>query len=304
VPGTTDGGKLFITGYSQGGFVAMATHRALQAAGMTVTAAAPLSGPYALAAFGDAIVEGEVSLSATTNLAFVVSSYQRAYNNLFTTATDVFNEPYSADIVGLLPSTTPVSELEAANEIPSNDLFSAVPPAAQYANLTPATSPAKLAPAFALGVGPDFLITNSYRLSYLQDAFAAPDGGFPTPTNGLPAANPQNALRKDLKTNDLRTWSPTAPVLLCAGDSDPTVFYLNTQLMTNYWTSVGATYTLLDVDSSPAAGDPYATLKNEFAAVKEALVLASGEATMLDDYHAGLVPPFCLSAAKGFFDAH
>ena len=30
----------------------MATHRAMQAGGMTVTAAAPLSGPYALSAFG------------------------------------------------------------------------------------------------------------------------------------------------------------------------------------------------------------------------------------------------------------
>src|SRR6202000_1572333 len=35
---TKDNGKLFITGYSQGGFVAMATHRAMQAAGLTVTA--------------------------------------------------------------------------------------------------------------------------------------------------------------------------------------------------------------------------------------------------------------------------
>ena len=32
-PSTTDNGKLFITGYSQGGYVAMATHRALQAQG-------------------------------------------------------------------------------------------------------------------------------------------------------------------------------------------------------------------------------------------------------------------------------
>ncbi len=40
-----DNGKLFITGYSQGGFVAMATHRAMQAAGATVTAAAPMSAP-------------------------------------------------------------------------------------------------------------------------------------------------------------------------------------------------------------------------------------------------------------------
>ena len=314
VPGSTDGGKLFITGYSQGGFVAMATHRAPQAAGVNVTAAAPLSGPYALAAFGDAIVEGEVSLSATTNLAFVVSSYQQAYNNLFTTATDVFAEPYAADIVGLLPSTTPVSELEAANEIPSDDLFSAVPPAPQYSNLTPATSPAQLAPAFALGVGPDFLITNSYRLSYLQDAFAAPDGGFPTPTNGLPAANPQNALRKDLKTNDLRTWSPTAPVLLCAGASDPTVFYLNTQLIQDYWASAApsAPVTVLDIDSAQASNDPYASLKHDFQIAKDLIITkaVAGGATdggvlaVLQAYHAELVPPFCFSAARSFFDSH
>src|SRR5208337_2477040 len=46
-----DSGQLFITGYSQGGYVGMATHRAMQALGMRVTASAPMSGPYALAAF-------------------------------------------------------------------------------------------------------------------------------------------------------------------------------------------------------------------------------------------------------------
>jgi alpha/beta superfamily hydrolase len=58
---TKDSGQLFITGYSQGGYVAMATHRAMQAAGMQVTAAAPMSGPYALAAFVDAVFYGDVN---------------------------------------------------------------------------------------------------------------------------------------------------------------------------------------------------------------------------------------------------
>ena len=40
--GSSDSGKLLLTGYSQGGHVAMATHRALQAAGQTVTASAPM----------------------------------------------------------------------------------------------------------------------------------------------------------------------------------------------------------------------------------------------------------------------
>src|ERR1700689_5673460 len=39
---TSDSGVLFITGYSEGGHVAMATQRALEAAGKTVTAAAPM----------------------------------------------------------------------------------------------------------------------------------------------------------------------------------------------------------------------------------------------------------------------
>jgi Prolyl oligopeptidase family len=313
-PNTTDGGKLFITGYSQGGFVAMATQRAMQAAGMSVTAAAPLSGPYALSAFGDAIVEGEVSLSASVNFGFVVSSYQNVYANLFTAASDVFNQPYAADIVGLLPSTTPLSQLESQNKIPSSDLFSATPPAPQYADLTPATQPASLAAAFALGFGPDYLILNSYRSSYLEDAFSAPDGGFPAVTDRLPPGNPQNSLRKDLKINDLRTWSPAAPVLLCAGSSDPTVFYLNTQLIQDYWAvrAPSAPVAVLDIDSPVTSNDPYASLKHDFVVAKDLVIAAAiaagatdgGALAVLQDYHAGLVPPFCLSAARSFFDAH
>ena len=63
--GSSDSGKLLLTGYSQGGHVAMATHRALQAAGQTVTASAPMSGPYALAAQGDATYFGNVNLGST-----------------------------------------------------------------------------------------------------------------------------------------------------------------------------------------------------------------------------------------------
>jgi poly(3-hydroxybutyrate) depolymerase len=57
-PTVTDDHRLFVTGYSQGGYVAMAATRAMQAAGETVTASAPMSGPYAIAAFGDAIFLG------------------------------------------------------------------------------------------------------------------------------------------------------------------------------------------------------------------------------------------------------
>lgn len=313
-PSTTDGGKLFIAGYSEGGFVAMATHRAMQAAGITVTAAAPMSGPYALAAFGDAEFEGEVSLSAPVNFTLLVSSYQHAYGNIYASSTDIFSPTYAAGIAALLPSTASISVLESEGKIPSSELFSSAPPAPQYAPYTPATDPAFLAPIFAAGFGSSFLMVDGYRAAYLQDALADPDGGFPNATNGLPPANPTNTLRQAFKTNDLRTWAPTAPVLLCGGDEDPTVFYFNTQLMQTYWTASAPTapFTVLDIDSAIAANDPYAGLKTAFVAAKAAVIAAAlaggatdgGSSAVLADYHAGLVPPFCLSAAKSFFDAH
>jgi predicted esterase len=137
-----DNGKLFITGYSQGGFVAMATHRAMQAAGTAVTAAAPMSGPYALSAFGDALFEGQVSMSAPVNLTLLISSYQQAYGNLFTNTTDIFEAKYATGITSLLPSTTGLTDLESQGKITPSVVFNSTPPDPKFATFTPATTPA------------------------------------------------------------------------------------------------------------------------------------------------------------------
>jgi hypothetical protein len=255
-----------------------------------------------------------VNTSGPLNLNLLVTSYQHSYMNVYTAPTDVYAPQYASTADELLPSAMGISAVYNQGQLPQNALFDSTPPSPAYASMTPATTPANLAPVFAQGFGANALVTNSYRLSYLQDAAANPDGGFPTVTSGLPAAAPANALRQDLKTNDLRNWSPTAPVLLCAGDSDATVFYLNTQLMQNYWTTnaPSAPVTVLDIDSSVASNDPYANEKNGFAAAKAAVAAAAvlggatdlGAMAVLQDYHAGLVPPFCLYAAKSFFDGH
>jgi len=301
-PDTTDGGDLFVTGYSQGGYVAMATHRALQEAGQTVTASAPMSGPYALSAFGDAIFQGQVSGGAPVNLTLLITSYQNAYGDIYTETTDVFDEQYATDIETLLPSTTPVGELEAQGKLPDTALFSSTPPDPAYEAMTPATTPENLAPVFALGFGTDHLLTNEFRLAYLQDADANPDSGFPVLTDGLPPAEPAHPLRQALKTNDQRAWTPTSPMLLCAGNADPTVLYLNTALMQNFW-SAETTVTVLDIDSDVASDDPYEAQKTQFAIAKELVQLSGGDTEVLEKYHAGLVAPFCLSAVKSFFDA-
>jgi len=300
-PDTTDGGQLFVTGYSQGGHVAMAAHRALQAAGESVTASAPMSGPYALSAFADAIFQGQVTGGSTLNLTLLLTSYQMAYGNLYTGPTYAYEADYADGIETLLPGTVPFGELVSQGRLPASALFSATPPDPAYAAMTPATTPANLAQVFATGFGDPHLLTNAFRLAYLQDADAHPDGGFPVALDGRPPATPENPMRQALKANDLRTWTPTSPLLLCAGNRDPAVLYLNTEIMRAYWASQ-TNISVLDIDSDPTAGDPYADQKLAFSAAKALAESSGGDEAVLQNYHAGLVAPFCLAAAKQFFD--
>jgi dienelactone hydrolase len=306
---TRDNGQLFITGYSQGGYVAMATQRAMEAAGLTVTAAAPMSGPYALAAFADAVFYGDVNGDATISTTLIIDAYQHAYGNIYTTPAQIFESQYASGIATLLPSTMTRGQIYSAGLLPEYALFSSTPPAAQYADITPPTTPASLAAVFALGFGSGNLIQNSYRLTYLEDAQANPDGGFPTVTTGLPAATPQLPWRQALQANDLRNWVPLAPVQLCGGDLDPLVFWLNTQLIQNYWAKkapASASISIVDLESS---GDPYASLKQGFELAKDAVAVAAvaqgatdgGAAAVDAAYHATLVAPFCVAATRSFF---
>ncbi len=312
VSSTHDNGRLFIAGYSQGGYVAMATHRAMQAAGMTVTASAPMSGPYALAAFADAVFYGQVNGGAPISTTLLVTAYQATYGNIYAKATDVFEPQYATGISSLLPTTMTRGDLYAQGKLPQYALFSATPPAPQFADITPPATPANLAAVFALGFGSGNLILNSYRLSYLEDAQLNPDGGFPVVTTGVVAAAPQLPWRQALQLNDLRNWVPVAPVQLCGGADDPVVFWFNSQLMQGYWAAhapASASIGVLDLESAAAPADPYADLKQGFQVAKgliatDAIVRGAtdgGYTAVTEAYHATLVAPFCLAAAKSFF---
>ena len=288
----------------------MATHRALQAAGQPVTASAPMSGPYALGAFGDAVYYGNVNLGATVFTPLLAASYQKAYGNLYAQPSDMFEAAYATGIEQLLPSATPLATLVAQGKLPQTQLFSSTPPAPAFAASTPPTQPPALAPLFALGFGSNNLVKNSARLAYLQDAAANPDGAVPNATTGAQAAAPQHPLRKAFKANDLRDWKPQRPVLLCGGNADPTVFYgANTALMQNLWSNPASPLalpagllTVLDVDSASAgAADPFAAVKAGFAQAKAGAAAQGGANAVVQAYHGSLVPPFCNVAARAFF---
>ncbi len=251
---SSDSGKLFISGYSEGGYVAMATEQAMQAKGMTVTAAAPMSGPYAVEALFDAVIFGNVAVGATTFMPFITTSYQKSYGGLYNATTDIYNTTYASGIDTLFPSSESLTQIFASGKLP---------PAALWDSTTPVTGTALDAllavptsnPLFAQGFGTSYLVNNSARLGYALDAAANPDGGASSPpAAGVPlSAMAQYPLRADARKNDMRNWTagPSVPTLLCGGHSDPTIFFaLNAQIMQAFWPtqSTLGLLTVLDVD--------------------------------------------------------
>ena len=250
--GASDNGQLLLTGYSEGGYVAMATHKAMQAAGLPVTAAAPMSGPYATEALGDAIVFGNVDLGSTVFLPLITESYQKTYGNIYAQTSDVYEAAYATGIDSLLPSAQSIGTIFTTGKLPQTALFSSTPTG--LAPLDALTTAAQANPLFALGFGSSNLIKNSVRIAYAADVFAHPDGADAgTLAAGVPlATNTAYPLRVALGKNDMRSWTPngTTPIALCGGRNDPTVFYpVNTSTMLAYWQPlVGTLVTEVDTD--------------------------------------------------------
>src|ERR1700684_1565179 len=73
--------------------------------------AAPMSGPYALEAFGDAIFFGAVDLDSVVFAPLLTASYQHAYGNIYASVTDVYSTTYATNIDTLLPSDTPIAPI-------------------------------------------------------------------------------------------------------------------------------------------------------------------------------------------------
>lgn len=275
LPGNlSSNGKLFVAGYSQGGHVAMATQRALQLAGTPVTAAAPMSGPYALGSFIDAIMGGVVGGGATAFAPMLITAAQKAYGNVYTNTSDVYESAYATGIEGLLPSTISLTTLMMQGKLPVSNLFAA--------DSLPQ-------PVGTFGFGTGNLLKTSFRNAMLADLQA----------NGN---SPQFPMRLAAYRNDLlrQDWVPNKPMLLCAGNADPVVYYsVNTSAAKSYFDGKGvsALVTVLDVDSAASGpSDPFAAVKAGFAMAK-----AGAGSAALEKYHGELVPPFCQAAARGFF---
>ena len=285
--GASASSRLMLSGYSQGGYVALATQRAMQtgyAGEFAVTAAAPLSGPYALLLTGDTIFRGAPTVGATGFLPLVINAGQRAGAALYTATTDIYEAKYATGIDTLLPGARGFGDLVAAGKLPDDVLFAqdSLPQAEGYASF----------------FGADHLIRTAYRDAYLADLKANPcNASAARPLDCAPA----HALRRWLLKNDLRTYAPAVPLFLCGGNDDPVVSFDNTKAAGAYFAASGAAaVTGLDLEETSLAA-PHLTSRLQFAAAKEALRFANK--SVRDSYHAGLVAPFCLREARAFFDS-
>ena len=233
-----DNGKLFVTGYSQGGYVTMATTRYLETLKEPVTAALPISGPYAMEAFGDVVFGGKVMLGATFFAPLMARNYQEQYGNIYAKPSDMFAPANADEIPSLLPSASMTDmQLILSGKLPASAMFQKAPTGNSTLD---AISPSD--PAFSFGFdAAQYLVKNDYRLGYLADAQKNVDWAVPylqgyTNYSPVPATLPEHPLRKALKANDLRGYLPTMPVIMCGGNQDPMVFFdVNTSLMKTLW---------------------------------------------------------------------
>jgi len=94
--------QVFLTGYSQGGHAAMATHRLIETAlssDFTVTAAAPMSGPYSISQEMRKFTTGDDPYLFAGFLVSLVLSYEAAYGNIYTDLEEIFKPQFVEDIV-------------------------------------------------------------------------------------------------------------------------------------------------------------------------------------------------------------
>ncbi len=285
----SDNGKLFITGISEGGFVAMATLKAMRALNMTVTATAPLEPVSAALNYGDYIMSGHVPVASTLLLPMLLNGYQKTYATLYRTPADYYTSTYSAGIEAAFPGTYTFDTLVSSNTVPLAALFSG----------GAATTPAAFAPLFAGGVGAGNLITDSARNAYLAD---------------IANATPTHPLRAALKANDMLSLGVDKPMLLCGGAQDPTVFF-SVNAEASAIALAGNPYvSILDLENSypltsgmatvtKATGAAITALQAGFQQTKAATQAAapSDPLAVVVAYHGKLAPPFCVAAASGYF---
>ncbi len=126
--------QLFITGYSQGGHVAMATHQVLQESfegEFTVTAAAPMSGPYSVSQQFLNILESDETYLFPGYIAYATVAYNLAYDWGYSME-EIFKFPYSESVQLAVEDKITFSRMNTLLQIQLEDSVGVIKPKAMF----------------------------------------------------------------------------------------------------------------------------------------------------------------------------
>lgn len=111
--GTELNGQVFLTGYSEGGYATMATQKEIEthyAGEFSLTAVAPMAGPYDVVGTFEQIARNEV-YNWPANLAFFITAYDHIYG--WNRLTEIFRSPYGEMMPDLFDGTKSFGEINS-----------------------------------------------------------------------------------------------------------------------------------------------------------------------------------------------
>ncbi len=109
-------GQIFLFGYSQGGHSTMAAFKMIEEElnpEFTVTAAAPMSGPYDVSGIQAGTITSGLPYSSPSYLPYVILGYQEAYGTVYNDLSDIFIAPYDTMIPDLYDGTNSAGYIDA-----------------------------------------------------------------------------------------------------------------------------------------------------------------------------------------------
>jgi pimeloyl-ACP methyl ester carboxylesterase len=110
-------GRIFLTGYSEGGYATLVTQRAIEAEysqEFNLTAVAPMAGPYDLYGMMQTLFQTG-QYNHTAYIAYILTAYNNIYG--WDRASDFFNAPYSSIVQSLFDGSKTYAEV--LNQLPS-----------------------------------------------------------------------------------------------------------------------------------------------------------------------------------------
>jgi hypothetical protein len=118
--------KLFLAGYSEGGYATMATHKAIEADGigdLDLVASFPGAGAYDLRDMQQRLLTAD-TYASPFYLGYITLAYQKSYG-FNTILTDFFQEPYATRMPGLFDNQKSADEINSQLTTNMTDLLQA-----------------------------------------------------------------------------------------------------------------------------------------------------------------------------------